>query len=486
MRIAGKIVVALLALVVLAGTAYGYTTLGALDDVRRSSVIDAGETPAPGEQPADGALDILLVGRDSRTDQDGHPLPPDVLRVLRAGANGDDLTDTLIVLRIPNGRQAVKAFSIPRDSWVSMPGGMGKINAAYGRAKAAERKKLLGEGETDQDKIEQESLTAARRGTVEAVQNLTGVKIDHFAEVNLLSFYEISNAIGGVEVCLNNATKDPDSGANFPAGPQKISGADALAFVRQRHGVKGSDFGRMRRQQAFLASMAHQILSAGTLANPGRISDLISAVKKSVVLDDSWNLLDFAARMRGISGGGIQFSTIPIENPDYRYSKSDPKATAVQVDPAQVKAFAAGVIGAPAPATNGATVDVSNASGSTGLAARVSDVVKDKGFTPGTTGNAAPRRTSLVRFGSALKTQGEAVASLLGGLATSVSADVPAGHIQVLLGEAYHGPGTTPGGGTSEGDTGPGDNGIPTGGGAAAGSGPGDPPVTSAGQNCVD
>ncbi|QRP48305.1 LCP family protein [Amycolatopsis sp. FDAARGOS 1241] len=466
MRIAGKIVVSALALVVFTGTAYGYTTLSSLDDVTRSSVIDAGKEPAPGEQPADGSLDILLVGRDSRTDQQGNPLPPDVLRELRAGPNGDDLTDTLIVLRIPNGQQAVKAFSIPRDTYVSMPGGKGKINAAYGRAKAVEAQKLRAAGETDQDKIEQESLTAARRGTRQAVEDLTGATIDHFAEVNLLSFYEISRAVGGVEVCLKAPSVDRDSGANFPAGPQKISGAAALAFVRERKPLPHGDIDRVRRQQVFLASLAHQVLSAGTLSNPGTIGDLIDAVKKSVVLDDSWNLLDFAGRLRGISGGGIQFATIPIVNPDYRYSKSDPRATAVQVDPAQVKAFAAGLIGAaPAPSA-GPVVDVSNAGDSAGLASRVAEVLKDKGFASGKTGNTTPRRTSLVRYGPALATQGAAVAKLLGGLATAESADVPPGHIEVVLGEVYAGPGTS------------------TGGGGAAPAG--DPPITSAGQNCVD
>lgn len=481
MRIAGKIVVSTLALVVFAGTAYGYSTLSSLDDVTRSSVIDAGKQPRPGEQPADGSLDILLVGRDSRTDEKGNPLPADVLRELRAGPNGDDLTDTLIVLRIPNGTQTVKAFSIPRDSYVTLPGGQkGKINAAFGRAKNAEAEKLRAAGETDKDKIEQESLTAGRRATRQVVEDLTGVTIDHFAEVNLLSFYDISNAVGGVEVCLKQASSDRDSGANFPAGPQKISGAAALAFVRERKPLPRGDIDRVVRQQVFLASLAHQVLSAGTLSNPGKVSDLIDAVKKSVVLDDSWNLLDFVGQMRGISGGGIQFSTVPIVNPDYRYSKSDPRATAVQVDPAQVKQFAASLIGAPTAsskpqAPSGVVVDVANAGDASGLAQRVSDVLKDKGFAPGTTGNAAARRTSLVRYGAALATQGKAVAELLGGLATAESADVPAGHIEVTLGQVYAGPGTSSGGGTGSGDTG---------GGAAAGAG--DAPITGAGENCVN
>ncbi|MEV6445243.1 LCP family protein [Amycolatopsis sp. NPDC051716] len=472
----GKIVVAGLALVVLGGTAYGYTNLRALDEVTRDSVIDADGETKPGEQPADGSLDILLVGRDAREDNQGKPLAPEVLRELRAGANGDDLTDTLIVLRIPNGTKEVKAFSIPRDSYVSMAGGKGKINAAFGRAKAAEAGRLRRAGETDKAKINQGALTAGRRATRQAVEDLTGVKIDHFAEVNLLSFYEISKAIGGVEVCLKEATKDKNSGADFQAGPQRVAGADALAFVRQRDGLPGTDLARVRRQQVFLAGLARQVLSAGTLADPGKLSDLIDAVKRSVVLDDSWNLLDFVGQMRGVSGGGIQFATIPVGNVDYRYDPANPKATAVQVDPAAVKAFAANLIGGAAPAASGppstpaapaasVTVDVSNAGPKAGLATRVAGVLHDKGFTSRAAGNSESRRTSLVRFGPALAERGAEVAKLLGGLTTQQSASVPAGHIEVVLGSVYSGPGVSAGGG--------------------APAGAADEPITSNGVVCV-
>jgi LCP family protein required for cell wall assembly len=464
----GKIAVAGLALVVFSGTAYGYANLHALDDVTRDSVIDGDGGTAPGEQPADGSLDILLVGRDSRTDAQGNPLSPEVLRELRAGPNGDDLTDTLIVLRIPNGTKDVKAFSIPRDSYVSMPGGNGKINAAFGRAKAGEAKRLRDAGETDKAKIDQSALTAGRRGTRQAVEDLTGVKIDHYAEVNLLSFYEISKAIGGVDVCLKEATKDKNSGADFPAGEQRIQGAEALAFVRQRDNLPGTDFARVRRQQVFLAGLARQVLSAGTLADPGKLSDLIDAVKRSVVLDASWNLLDFVAQMRGVSGGGIQFETIPVVNPDYRYDPDNRRATAVQVDPAAVKSFAAGLIGTAAPKTPAAapvTVDVANAGPKDGLAARVAGFLGEHGFAKGTTGNTGSRRTSLVSFGGDLAQRGAEVAKLLGGLATQESAAVPAGHIEVVLGSVYSGPGTTGGGGAP-----------------AAG----DEPITSSGVVCVN
>ncbi|MFI9456811.1 LCP family protein [Amycolatopsis sp. NPDC052450] len=445
----GKVLVAAMAVAVFGGTAYGYTTLESLDGVTREDVIEA---PDPGEQPADGSLDILLVGRDARTDNQDRPLPPEILRELRAGANGDDLTDTLIVLRIPNGQQAVKAFSIPRDSWVAQPGtkDKSKINEIFGRTKFASANEQRAAGKTDKAEINKQAITAARKATLKAVEELSGVKIDHFAEVNLLSFYEISKAVGGVEVCLNKATKDRDSGADFPAGRQTIQGADALAFVRQRKNLPRSDLDRVRRQQVFLAGLAQKVLSGGTLANPARVSDLIDAVKRSVVLDGSWNLLDFVRQMRGVSGGGIAFETIPVVNPDYRYDPRHPTWTAVQVDPAQVRAFAASLIGAQPAASSqapaGPKVDVVNASGKDGLAARISDLLAEKGFGKGDTKAEAGRRTSVVRYSDAAGPAAE-VAKLLGGLDVQKADSVAAGTIEVVLGQVYKGPGVSAGGG---------------------------------------
>ncbi|WP_181773280.1 LCP family protein [Amycolatopsis pittospori] len=464
----GKVLVAVLAVGVFAGTAYGYSTVSSLDGITREDVI---ESPEPGEQPADGSLDILLVGRDSRTDEHGNPLPPEMLRELRVGANGDDLTDTLIVLRIPNGQKAVKAFSIPRDSWVSEPGTKDKtkINGIFGHAKFASASQQREAGKTDKAEIDKVAISAARKATLKAVEDLTGVKIDHFAEVNLQSFYDISKAVGGVEVCLKRDTKDVKSGANFKAGRQTIQGADALAFVRQREDLPRSDLDRVRRQQVFLAGLAKKTLSGGTLANPARVSELIDAVKRSVVLDGSWDLFDFVRQMQGVTGGGIAFETIPVVNPDYRYNPRQPTATAVQVDPAQVRAFAASLIGvqpATPQAPAGPTVDVLNASGKDGLAARVSNLLGEKGFGKGETKNAdAVRRTSTVRYSDAAE-RGAEVARLLGGLTAQRDDSVPAGHIEVVLGQVYKGPGSSSGGG-----------------GAA---GQGDQPITPDGEGCID
>src|SRR5205823_2707383 len=130
--------------------------------------------------------------------------------------------------------------------------------------------------------------------------------------------------------------KDSYSGANFPAGTQFLAGSQALEFVRQRHGLPNSDLDRIKRQQAFMSSMAKSILSDGILTNPGKLNALIGAIKKAVVLDKGWDVLGFAQQMAGMSSGGMHFITIPIVSITY------PTATdgdAVEVDPSQVKSF---------------------------------------------------------------------------------------------------------------------------------------------------
>ena len=328
-----------------------------------------------------------------------------------------------------------------------------------GLAKGAAAARLRAQGVTDRAQIENASTNAGRRAIRDVVERFTGVRIDHYAEVNLLSFYEITKAIGGVDVCLRANTVDPDSGANFRQGHQTISGADALAFVRQREGLPRQDLDRVRRQQVFLAALVKQVLSSGTLTSPQRLTGLIDAVRRSVVLDRGWQPLDFADRMRGISGGATQFFTIPVVNPDFHYDPAHPKATAVQVDPKQVRAFAAGLI-APQPAQSpqqpqqpqqpesppsnqpAGTVDLYNASGINGLAVRVRDVLTGKGFVPGKADKATRlRNVSVVRYAPGMDHQASDLAGVLGAVHGEQDNSLPSGHIEVFLGKDYRGPG---------------------------------------------
>ncbi|MGH4009183.1 MAG: LCP family protein [Pseudonocardiaceae bacterium] len=433
-----KLVVAMVSALVLGLTGYGWATFQSLQQ-------GLSTTDVIGFNGPDAATDILLVGLDSRTDAQGNLLPADVLSRLRAGDNEGELTDTMILVRIPNNGKHAVAISLPRDLYVQLPDGYGKhkLNSAFIRAKNATAERLVEQG-TDPAAVRSESIAAGRKLLLQAVKDLTGVGIDHYAEINLLGFSLLTEAVGGVQVCLREPVRDQFSGANFPAGPQLISGPDALAFVRQRHGLPRGDLDRIVRQQAYLAALADKVLTAGTLSSPRRISQLIDATQQSLVLDEDLDVLDFAARMQGLAAGNVVFETVPVlGNGD---SESD--GDVLKVDPQAVQAFVAGAIdvqpepdltpGSPARAT--VTVDVLNGSNQTGLAKSVSEQLAGQGFTQGAVGNTPARATSVVRYPTGEQAAGQAVAGTLGGLPVEEGSSLATGTVQVYLGRDYPGP----------------------------------------------
>ncbi|MCR6486419.1 LCP family protein [Amycolatopsis sp. OK19-0408] len=349
-RVTRRVAIGLVSLLALGVTGYAYVTK---DQLQQNVPTTDALTPRAGEPappPADdGAEDILLVGSDARTDAQGNQLPLRLLKQLRTESNdGAVNTDTMILLRVPKNGAKPSAVSVPRDTWTDVPGrGPAKINSAYGIAKAHFAQQLRGQGERDQAKIERDSDTEGRRVLVQAVQDLTQVRIDHYAEVNLLGFYLLTEALGGVKVCLNHSTEDKDSGANFRRGEQTVSGGEALSFVRQRKNLPRGDLDRIVRQQAFLSSALHQVLSAGTLTSPGTLNNLMDAVHRSLTLDPGLDLLQFAQQARGIASGDLTFATIPVLTANGR---SPDGQSIVQVDPKAVREFVASLAGRPAPA----------------------------------------------------------------------------------------------------------------------------------------
>lgn len=294
----------------------------------------------PNQPPVDdGATDILLVGDDSRTDAQGNALPNSVLKQLRTQFDAGVNTDTIMLLRLPNNGGPTYAVSIPRDSYVTIPGYQtDKINSAYGVLKSRAAQQLRASGQKDRATVEQQSTAAGQKALIETVQNLTGVRVDHYVEVNLYGFYLLSNAIGGVEVCLKHGTSDPDSGSNFHAGTQLVSGANALSFVRQRKNLPNGDLDRIVRQQVFLASAAHKVLSAGTLTSPSALSGLLDALKKSLVTDPGLDFTSLVQQLQGLANGAMTFVTIPVVNSNARSATGQ---SIVQVDVNQVHQFMA-------------------------------------------------------------------------------------------------------------------------------------------------
>lgn len=352
---------ALVSAAVVAAIGFGWWTYRTADDnVVRDDVItaDPADPPSTRDLPRTEQT-ILLVGLDSRTDAHGNPLPQDILDALRAGeASGEQNTDTMMVVHIPaDPEKKAFALSLPRDSYVDIAGGFGthKLNSAYARAKNAAANRLRNEG-ADGATVDRESTTEGRKNLIETVSALTGLTIDHYAEIGLYGFSEITKAVGGVPVCLNEPVHDSYSGAEFSAGQQTLQGVDALKFVRQRHGLPNGDLDRVRRQQAFLAGVANQLFSSGTLTSPARISALVDALTKSVVLDENWDLMTFASQVATLTGDHIEFSTIPTG----RINLSTPSdGSAVEVDPAQVQAYVQSLLTDPPPSTQKSPTDTS-------------------------------------------------------------------------------------------------------------------------------
>ncbi|GLV94000.1 hypothetical protein Slala04_54540 [Streptomyces lavendulae subsp. lavendulae] len=263
-----------------------------------------------------GDTNILLMGLDSRRDQNGEELPAEVLDQLHAGSSdiGGYNANTLILLHVPGDGGRTQAFSVPRDDFVDIPGhGKDKIKKAYGLAKARKEGQLAAQGVKDARQLEREGREAGRAAQIATVRAFLGVPVDHFAELNLAGFLHLADALGGVPVCLNKAVKDRYSGADFPAGPQTLDGRQSLAFVRQRHGLDGGDLDRTKRQQAFLAGATKKLNSAGTFTDPAKLIRLIDVAKQDVVTDQGWDLLSFLKQAKSLSGGRVRFTTLPVE-----------------------------------------------------------------------------------------------------------------------------------------------------------------------------
>ncbi|MFC6013244.1 LCP family protein [Nocardia lasii] len=306
---------ALLSAVVVMVTAYGWSTAGSFDAGFLRSYAIGEDAP----HSLGGDINILLIGLDTRRDHNGDELSPEILEQLHAG-DGDEggyNANTLILVHIPAAMDKIVAVSIPRDDYVPVSGIPGythaKIKEAYGLKKAAVQDQMMDDGVTDRRELEQAGREAGRASIVAAVRDLTGAPIDRFAEVTLAGFYDLADALGGVEVCLNKPVKDSEfSGADFPAGRQHLDPAQALAFVRQRHGLENGDLDRTHRQQAFLTSVARQLRSAGTLTDPGKLSALMDVAHRNIVLSDGWNMTDFVRTLGTTDDPEVEFRTLPV------------------------------------------------------------------------------------------------------------------------------------------------------------------------------
>ncbi|HUZ25137.1 MAG TPA: LCP family protein [Streptosporangiaceae bacterium] len=237
--------------------------------------------------PSSGPLNILVAGVDIRA---GLSLHQQVL--LHVGHAVSDNSDTLMLVHVPADHSYVQVVSLPRDSWVNIPGhGMNKINAAFGLGGAP----LM----------------------VRTVAAATGLTINDYIEVNFLGFVKVVDALGGVNICLPFAVNDAYSGLRLSAGVHHVNGITALEFARDRHSFAASDLARIGNQQQLIATLLSQSVSTGTLSNPFELRRLLSSVTSAIRVDQGLNIVSLASQLRGIRPRDVAFSTVPLANLNY-------------------------------------------------------------------------------------------------------------------------------------------------------------------------
>jgi LCP family protein required for cell wall assembly len=271
---------------------------GQIDRADVFSGLDEDERP---DAPASGgARTVLVMGTDAREEDEEHgeeDLPPDAPRP-------DERTDSMMLVRLHADREHVTVVGLPRDSWVTIPGHEPhKINAAY----------ALG------------GPTLA----VQTVEANTGVRVDHYVELDFGGFIKVVDALGGVEVCVPEPMEDPRAHLDLEAGTHHVDGEEALAYARTRQSADG-DLDRIDRQQEVLAAMLDRALSTDLLADPSRLSGFVDATLDSVTVDDDLDTATIRGLAEQLSGIGLEdvtFTQVPVEDMDFRTPGGDSAVT---------------------------------------------------------------------------------------------------------------------------------------------------------------
>ncbi|MFJ8442341.1 LCP family protein [Kitasatospora griseola] len=276
----------------------------------RSNAVELANSAAPPPAaPSEQGVTILLVGLGPDLAALGGP----VSVAPHAGATELDVPDTLILVHIPKGGGEVRQLSVPRDLMVPAGrGGRTAINSLYPQAELAEMDRLRGQG-LAADELRRRGREAGRAALITGMEQLAEMPVDHYAEISIAGFIRAVEALHGVPVCLNEAVKDPWSGIRLPAGKQELGPAQALAFVRQRHGIgDGSDVQRTTRAQALLAGVLTKLRTDGVLTDPAKLSALYGAFSDQLVTDKGWSPVDFVRQVPALAAGRGTASTLPI------------------------------------------------------------------------------------------------------------------------------------------------------------------------------
>jgi LCP family protein required for cell wall assembly len=420
----GKVIAVLVSAGLIVYIGFLWTTVRGINDVQRVTVNALGGATTEPDGTVKHRADIdgkdenlLIVGNDDRSQ-----LTNAQVKELRVGRDGGSLnTDSMMIVHVPADGSKATLISLPRDSYVHIPGyGMNKLNAAYALAYNDAHGSLA-------DKV-----AAGGNELVETVQNLTGLNIDHFVQVTLLGFVTISDAVGGVTVNLCHSVNDTvkhnesigrsgGSGLVLSKGKHTIKGVQALEFVRQREGLPNGDLDRTARQRYFLTAAFRKVASAGTLLDPSKLRDLVSAVKKSIYVDSDLNMLDLARQMSNLSADNIVGEAIPFQ----RFATEDVGSVEI-VSPRRVKAFVKSLISGgtdsaayqKAKTVDPSTVSVTvrNAGSQNGAASDASGVLDKAGFKSTVDQSSPPRQhTTTIQYPSGQEAQAKTLAQYVPG-----------------------------------------------------------------------
>ncbi|MFI9648886.1 LCP family protein [Streptomyces sp. NPDC052040] len=293
--------VTVLSMTVLASAGIGHAVLTGLDEGigRVDPFQDMKDRPSGGH-----GMNVLLVGTDGRDS-----ITEKERRRYRLGGAPCHCTDTIMIVHLSEDRERATVVSLPRDTYTEVPTpvppgstpGPGpathplRLNAAY-----AEGGPNL---------------------TVRTIEKMTHLKIDHYLEVDFISFMKTVDALGGVRICTAQPLKDPYTGLNLSPGTHVLGGGQALQYVRSRHVDGASDLGRMQRQQKFLAALIDRATSSGMLLNPLKFREVTRAALGSVRADPGFGtdqLLDLGRVMHDFSPGSSEFTTVPIGQMTYQ------------------------------------------------------------------------------------------------------------------------------------------------------------------------
>jgi len=394
-------------LVAISGFAWYTYNVGFKSKIARVNAISSTGRPA---RDVDGKdQNLLVVGNDDRDTATDKELS--AIGTTRDG--GSYNTDTMMLMHLPANGAKATVISFPRDSYVAIPGhGMGKLNSAYPN------------GIVDNHG----SKAAGARLLVRTIENLTGLTIDHFVQVDLLGFYRISNAIGGVQVNLCQAQHEANSSINLPKGKSTIKGTQALAFVRQRYGLPNGDLDRIKRQQYFLSAAFRKVSSAGTLLNPFKLKNLLKAVTRSLQLDNSLDPLKLATQFQDLTAGNLIFKTIPTHG-----TEDTDAGNVVVVHQSEVRQFAMQLAGGKNTSQFGSaktvspgsfTVDVLNGSSTDGAASRNAATLRQRGFKVGTVDTTANTTATVIKYPSGMQSQAKTLAAQISGVQAQQTSSV--------------------------------------------------------------